>query len=365
MAYDSVRGRTVLFGGSGIGGFFGDTWEWDGANWVQVATTGPSARAAHATAYESQRGRTVMFGGHDSTGMLGDTWEWDGAAWLPQIFASGPAPRFTHAMAYDSQRGRTVLFGGNNPGVLYGDSWEWDGIAWTQMSNTGPVARWLHAMAYDSQRGRTVMFGGGNYSGLLSDTWEWDGTAWTQVATTGPSPRWTHAMAHDSQRGRTVLFGGDGNNGNPGDTWEWDGSVRASTATIFGAGCGSPALDLAPVAMARPVINTTASASVNNIPSSLAFVALGWSNTTFGAFALPLTLTGFGLPGCDLLTSSEFSALPVTSTGPGTATFSLPLPNINGLVGLHVYLQGWAYAPGVNAGDLIVSNSVDWGIGNS
>ena len=49
----------------------------------------------------------------------------------------------------------------------------------------------------------------------------------------------------------------------------------------------------------------------------------------------------------------------------GTATFSLPLPNTAGLIGLHLYLQGWAYAPGANAGDMIVSNGVEWLIGNT
>jgi hypothetical protein len=41
----------------------------------------------------------------------------------------------------------------------------------------------------------------------------------------------------------------------------------------------------------------------------------------------------------------------------------LPLPNWSGLIGLHLYLQGWANAPGVNAGNTIVSNGIDWLIG--
>ena len=45
MTYDSVRSRTVLFGGSSlIGGQVGsanDTWEWDGEFWTQMADIGP------------------------------------------------------------------------------------------------------------------------------------------------------------------------------------------------------------------------------------------------------------------------------------------------------------------------------------
>jgi hypothetical protein len=102
---------------------------------------------------------------------------------------------------------------------------------------------------------------------------------------------------------------------------------------------------------------------LTNIPSTLAFVAFGWNRTAIGPFALPFSLLGYGMSGCDLLQSSEFSALPVTFSGSSTATFSLPLPNISGLIGLRCYLQGWAYAPGVNPGHTIVSNALDWLIG--
>jgi len=258
------------------------------------------------------------------------------------------------------------MFGGRRVGSAYlGDTWEWGGSSWTQVSTTGPSARREHAMAYDSQRGRIVMFGGfASTFNELDDTWEWDGSSWTQVSATGPSARSTHAMAYDSQRGRTVLFGGFGSSPYLGDTWELDNQLLAYALT-FGAGCGSPVLDLAPVANARPVIGTTGQAALTNIPSppAIAFVALGWSRTTSGFFSLPLSLAGFGMPGCDLLQSAEAAANPTTATGPGTATFSLPLPGITGLIGLHLYLQGWAVAPGTNSGNTIVSNGIHWYIG--
>src|SRR5262249_42463365 len=128
MAFDSQRGRTVLFGGFGNSGLAADTWEWNGSSWSQVATTGPPARAWHAMPYASQRRRTVLFGGGlaglPST-RLGDTWEWDGSAWT-QVATTGPAGRSACAMAFDSQRGRTVLFGGSNNGSAFNDTWEWD-----------------------------------------------------------------------------------------------------------------------------------------------------------------------------------------------------------------------------------------------
>jgi len=83
MAYDAARQRTVLFGGSrtGFGSHLADTWEWNGKNWVQIKpATSPPARWLHGMAYDSARGRTVMFGGifHQSPTKFADTWEYIG-----------------------------------------------------------------------------------------------------------------------------------------------------------------------------------------------------------------------------------------------------------------------------------------------
>jgi hypothetical protein len=74
-------------------------------------------------AFDSLRGRTVLFGGEISQVRLRDTWVWNGSA-LAQIAISGPTRGF-HKMAYDNLRERTVVFGGyfNGPSCL-GDIWE-------------------------------------------------------------------------------------------------------------------------------------------------------------------------------------------------------------------------------------------------
>src|SRR5687768_16925533 len=65
FVYDSARKKFLLFGGIGGRGepSKGDTWEWDGAKWTQLATAGPSPRGAMAMAYHSKRKRVVLFGG--------------------------------------------------------------------------------------------------------------------------------------------------------------------------------------------------------------------------------------------------------------------------------------------------------------
>jgi hypothetical protein len=98
MAYDSSRGRTVLFGGAGASDVLADTWEWDGENWTQMADSGPPARSSHAMAYDVQRNQTVLFGGvgSDPQHFKGDTWGWDGSNWTQladRAVARGPTSR--------------------------------------------------------------------------------------------------------------------------------------------------------------------------------------------------------------------------------------------------------------------------------
>ncbi len=101
-------------------------------NWTQRASTGPLARAGHAMAYDSGRGRVVLFGGspNGSTSLFADTWEWDGTNWNQRNPATPPSARNAHDMAYDSARGRVVLFGGSDYGAAgisnpRADTWEY------------------------------------------------------------------------------------------------------------------------------------------------------------------------------------------------------------------------------------------------
>jgi hypothetical protein len=239
LAHDGTTGRSLLFGGSRIEWLgsatwtvrsLGDTWEWDGATWaLRTPAISPSARSGHAMVHDSARGRTVLFGGRAGTNVVGDTWEWNGAGntWTERTPAFPiPQSRFRHAMAYDAQRQTVVLFGGHTTGTDFGDTWEWNGTAWTSASSSGPSARSGHAMVYDAARGRVVLFGGNESSGDLSDTWEWDGSSWNErTPASGPSARHGHSLAYDTARGRVVLFGGRDATGLLDDTWEWDGSA--------------------------------------------------------------------------------------------------------------------------------------------
>ena len=231
MAYDTARNRLVVFGGSTSGGsngeVLGDTWEWDGARWLTFKLSASPPAGGYLMAYDSVRRRAVLFGGSQS-----ETWEWDGASWQKKAPALSP-PSFTgKTMAYDQRHALTVLFSSDK----VSETWAWDGVDWRKLAPAAsPSPRYNAAMAYDSIRQRIVLFGGylfvdATHYGSLSDTWEWDGATWTQCApTSSPLARHGHAMTYDPLRGHIVLFGGESwsigsMKYHLQDLWEWDGS---------------------------------------------------------------------------------------------------------------------------------------------
>jgi N-acetylneuraminic acid mutarotase len=227
LTYDTVRSRVVLFGGVVKNeSTFGDTWEWDGDSWTQVADTGPRPRHGHAACFDSVHARVLLFGGEANSKRFGDTWAWDGKAWT-QVADSGPTPRSGHAMCFEEGRGRAILFGGSD----IPDTWSWGGKAWTQLNDVGPPPAENAGLVATGRS--TILFGGYNRAGtsftdLINSTWELIDAEWTERQNMGPTGRSSHGLAYDTTRERIVLFGGRGwpdpehrnQTGILADTWE-------------------------------------------------------------------------------------------------------------------------------------------------
>ncbi len=234
MAFDSVRGNVVLFGGFGGGGYFADTWTWNGATWTRAAVVGPTGRYRTSLAFDSARGEAVLFGGEGQTGNFhNDTWAWNGSTWNQRSPAGSPSVRAGAAFAFDSVRNTAVLFGGSNTGGNLGDTWTWNGTTWTQAAGTMPTSRTRAGLAFDAARGNTVLFGGS----AAGDTWTWSGAAWTQRApATSPAPRESHGMVYDAAHQRVYVVAGfslvPGQPGSLRDTFGWDGTTWAPSAPI-------------------------------------------------------------------------------------------------------------------------------------
>ncbi len=294
-AFDYDRNVLVMFGGSDTAGMLLDTWEFDGTDWRQIATPGPSGRQDPAMTYDATLRRVVLFGGRNATQQpLGDTWTWNGATWAQLTPAASPPARHSTSLEYDRARAEIVLFGGATglPGTRFADTWVFSNGTWTQRTPArSPAARNGHAATYRNDRNHVVIACGDGVLGQYSDTWEWDGTNWTETIAaeaptsrsecascfdtdrreivlfggkdagnanqndtwawrianwrelhpaTSPPTRSDHAMAHDSTRGRSVMFGGFGALGVLGDTWLWDGTnwTQASPATSPGTRMG-------------------------------------------------------------------------------------------------------------------------------
>ncbi len=180
VAYDPARQRVVLFGGGVIGGY--ETLSCPGG---------------------------TTFG--DGSCFYGDTWEWDGDQWLARAPASAPAPRAMAALAYDETRGGVVLFGGCTDALEFSnfgcddraeDTWLWDGVAWTELTSTlgtPPPGRVAHRLVTTPDgpvlvAGASVGFGNAfetcdtSATHLCHVPWLLDEAGWSPLTSATPLP---------------------------------------------------------------------------------------------------------------------------------------------------------------------------------
>ncbi|MBW3563507.1 MAG: hypothetical protein KY459_02155 [Acidobacteria bacterium] len=166
----------------------------------------PSARRNPAMTWSTTEGAAVLFGGLSAadasriTYSLGDTWEWNGIDWIRVYPEISPQKRSGASMTFDSVGGRVILFGGFDGETTYADTWSYRNDEWTLIQTpASPPARRLHAMAFDPIRNVVVLYGGSRGTEILHDTWEFDGTTWRSVATVpqidNPSMVWDEARS--------------------------------------------------------------------------------------------------------------------------------------------------------------------------
>lgn len=240
MAYDSARGRTVLFGGYRTGtGSLADTWEWDGRGWIRFTPpVSPPARAFHMMAFDAARGVTVLFGGIGAL-YYNDTWEWDGATWRQVLTANAPPTLEGAAMAYHAGANPCVLLFGGLGGTGYSyETWRYDGTNWTLAGGGGPSGRRGHAMCHASLTQQTYLHGGVDQWGVKNDLWAWNGAGWSQTvpAPFAPPPLVHHSMTFDEDREELVIVGGS-NGGSPGP---WGATLDITFFGLLSGGAVTP-----------------------------------------------------------------------------------------------------------------------------
>ncbi len=220
LVYDAARGVVLLQGGYVGNGPISDTWSWDGSDWKQlvppgVLNVGPGFPNA---AYDPVRKSVLMQpeSGPCPCTYTTSLWNWDGANWTKltttgprPLAAGGEGPYF--AMAYLPTIKSAVVYGNLQSGPA---TWVVDGANnWTQVNTTTGTASASYSMALDERRGVIVLIGN------LGDAWTFDGTKWTAIASVSGVPAGGSVTAFDSARGLIIHFGGSAH-----DMWTWDGA---------------------------------------------------------------------------------------------------------------------------------------------
>jgi hypothetical protein len=244
MVYDSAREEVVLFGGlhpleTPYSEVTDDTWTWDGDTWTLAAEGGPPARSSHAMAYDPVRDRTVMFGGSvkEDYDEFEDTWEWDGQQW-ELISTEGPQERRGANMTYDAALNRVLLFGGVDTEMSghtnFNDVWAWDGSSWTQLAfDFSPDERRATGFAHEAASGKTWLFAGAQGSVYYSDLWSMDGRNWMRLKGNTVLDRSGCVLADSPRPGELLMYGGN----NPSlafqDLWRLVVDIQPENWTIY------------------------------------------------------------------------------------------------------------------------------------
>src|SRR5499427_7702999 len=262
-AYDSVRGRVMIFGG-GAGSGIGDVWQYDTSSdqWVQVqaapncAADSAQPPAEYASAYDPVNQVLWMFGG-SSVGCVGLNHvankgttstvivDWSLSATTPDFYKNwvvNIGDSIALVTGYDPAQKRLTLASPlsqaawKNRYVLYAEQGGLSSFApvtktFTNVTGTTPepTNRMSPALAYSANAAALVMFGGQGGA----DTWAFDvkGKRWAQMtsssgAATPPGlSQLAGSMVYDGDDDVFVLFGGclcTGDLGaSSGDTWTY------------------------------------------------------------------------------------------------------------------------------------------------
>ena len=192
MVFDPQRGRAVLFGGY-TNTWINETWEWDGSDWLQrTPATSPSARVylENAFAFDGVRGVPILFGGLVGSTVFGDTWKFDGANWVPVLnYAVSPVNGHRYAltppMTWQQAEAIAVQEGGHLATIRSASDNTWISLTlepsqfkWIGMSDASVEGAWIwssgEAVGYTNWSGGQPDDALGQDYGVIEPGGTWD-----------------------------------------------------------------------------------------------------------------------------------------------------------------------------------------------
>lgn len=246
LAYDPLRHRTIVTGGTDVNGVDDQTWVLGPGDqrFLKLTTTNVGAanplRSGGAGVWDPVRDRLLVFGGLNGAPSR-DVIALDGAtsAWSVVSVPLTPQPstRMFASGAYDAARDRALFFAGYPLVNARNQVWALSltgSPSWAQLApdGTAPTQRYGHTFTADPGHDRMILFGGGDGGVVTNDLYVLSlagaGT-WTQLTGPGAPPpaRTFHSAIYDPVNDRLLVWGGKGQFGVwLDDTWEYrfDGS---------------------------------------------------------------------------------------------------------------------------------------------
>ena len=165
---------------------------------------------------------------------------------------------------------------------------------------------------------------------------------------------------------RTVAFSGTSTLFTPR---VFNGRLNYSTAATgmagyytYGAGCPGTLGIPGNVASARPRVGQNMVVDFTNTPLGV-IPFIGFSNTLFSGFPLPIEATPLGAAGCFIRSSADINAGLFFSAG-GTANWVQAIPADPVFLGLNLYIQAFSFDPAINTLGGTFSDAASGLIGN-
>jgi hypothetical protein len=225
LGYDPVGDRLVMVGGLTYAfTVLADTYvRTTTTDWMMFSSASLPPRMNTRLVFEPSSETMMLFGGSGLGAPFGDTWELGNAGWEPVVVSEHPSAQTLPAMTSDPVGRRVVMLD------QAGATWTFANQVWARLAVTTapPVPPAGAVLAFDRARARTVLYGG--YADpSIPDIWELVDDAWQPVVTNGPRPppRSSPGWVYDRRRHGFVLLGGESPTGIYGDLWKLQWSSR-------------------------------------------------------------------------------------------------------------------------------------------